>query len=411
MPDVATVSGRLSGFALSKQSGAGTQAAATNRLNNSTFDFTEAFNKVIFETLNGTLDAENEVRTGVLELMGKASWPSFLNQGVPIIKAGIGQSIDSAAAINMTALSGNTAIGDTSFTVAGPVPAIITGTYDFTGQWVDIGTGAGQESVPILGRAGTTFYTWKMKKAHTAADAVSLVRSVTFTPNGGSNKGVLDYLSLYLQYGNLFERQFIDVQVESLNLKGGDERLDFEASFVTNQPIYYEGTSLTSIPSGTGEASDSPIIMRDGGLFTYWAAGDTYPKNHNRLKSLDWGLQYAFQKDKVGGGETTTMLHTVSKRTLSLSWSELAGSNGATNTIRQDFGEGANETPAILAFRNPKTGFCISVVMPRCNVTQFDAVGPSDNPIAYQGQIKPLRDFANSDMVCKVIVRNGVYAY
>jgi hypothetical protein len=532
-PDTQQQSGRLSGFGYAKQTAQGVQAALANRVNAQSWDQTEAYNTVTFETINGQLDSIVETRQGVTEITGRMEAPAYSAQGIPFLKGAVGTAINGAADFTFTptVAAPGVAVGDVGFIFSGALPTLATAGYtgapDFIGATLTIDDGlANAEDVVFLGNpSGLFINTSKFTKAHTAGATVKIKRASTFIPNTGANAAALDFFSVYMQFGKLFESQYTDWQVNAARLTGDAERLSWQYEYigsavaatelaflstpsaptVTNaatggtvaagvygvkvsyvnalgetipsavgttttsgststitiappQPVggstgWYAyvsqaggsvykrqqtpgsptafGTSLvlTAAPSaggvdaatltsntatlsslvyGTSENGDSPMIQRDGGIFTRFNATDTNMYVHNRLTALNWGLEYGVQKDKVGGGENLAMLQTLSKRTQNLTWTTLAGQQGPLNMIRQDYARTNKEMPIVIWFKNAKSGNCFSIVMRRCTIPQCDPIGPTDNPVAYNFSGMPLID-TTTGMAVSVWVRNGVF--
>lgn len=415
MAQVPIQTGRTSAFAWAKQSAQGTQgtAGSAGRIDNLTMDAMDNPNVVIFETINGTLDAQNQARVGVHEVSAKVTYPGFLNQGAGLMKAGLGQDVQQAAFTNCGVLTGGPySVGATAFTVTTP-PSTPTGVGQWNGVWAQIGTGAGADYSPIVKVVGSvvTVLGEFVKLAHPLTDTLTIQKQHMLVPNTGGNRTTLDFISVWAQYGAMFERQLIDCYVDSFGLKGDNEKLTVELSLASSAPIQAETATLSTLTYQTAEANDVPAIQRDGGIFTFKTSADTVPTVHGRLVNLQYTLAYALQKEKVGGGQQLAVLQAVAKRTQKVVFTELAGYDGSLSAIHAQFiGNAAaadNETPVFIAFWIAKSNQGICIYCPRGRFNKFDPIGPSDRPIEWTGEITMLNDPAVTGIPYLVSIVNG----
>lgn len=412
MANVARQSGRTSYVGYAKQAVQGTYVAPTNVIKSETFDANDDPAPVIFETMQGLLDSEDQTRAGVHKVGGKLSSPAFDVQGQNLWKAAIGNDTVPVLTSFGNTSAASTAIGATTVTLLAGAPAVPGGVGEWTGCWATIDTGASAEDFPIFycPVAGTTINTWPLKKAHNASVAVKVDVQHVLNQNTGTNIATLDYMSFAMQFGRMFERQLLDCTMSHAVLKGDNEKLTYDFDFVSSALLNAETTTLSTLTPATGEAASSPFIQRDGGLATYYSATDSTantPQMHTRLQSLQYDLTYAIQAEKEGGGAQLSEINVLGKRTQKLVWRENAGQNSGLPDIHTNYVNTFTEIPAWLVFQNAKSGNSMSLWFPRCVVTKFDPVGPSDAPIAYDGELVPLIDTATSGKAVKMCIKNG----
>jgi hypothetical protein len=386
-------SGRVSVFGYAKQVTPGVYLAPTHRVRPDSFDATDMAQKVEDKTLTGALEAVMDARQGVHKVGGKMSAQFFPTQLGPLFKAGIGNDTLSGAAGALGVLTAATAIGAQTVTVTSALPALPSGVADYRGCWISIGTGATLEFAPILSVAGLVIHTWPLKKAHPTSDTATLVANQhILQTNTGVTAATLDLLSLCMQYGQVYERQLFDCMVSDFTIKGDNEKVSADFTFVSNQLLNYEGVVATTIAYGASEAADSPIIQRDGGLLTYLTAADTDFTLHNSLTQFQYDLKYAIQAEKLGGGAQLAEKNVLGERTHALTWQDYADYDGGVNLIHQNFISSDNTMPAFYCQRNAKTGAMYSLFFPLNDVSDHDPVGPTDKPIGYKGTMTPLLD-------------------
>jgi hypothetical protein len=286
--DTQQQSGRLSGFGYAKQTAQGTQAALANRLNATSWDQTENPNTVTFETINGQLDSVVETRQGVVEITGRAEAPAYSAQSIPFLKGAVGTAITGGADFTFTptVAAPGIAIGDVGFTFSGALPTVATAGYtgypDFLGFTITIDDGlAAQEDVVILGVNGLVVNTSKFKKAHSTGATVKIKRQSTFIPNTGVNAASLDFFSVYMQFGKLFESQYTDWQVNAARLTGDAERLSWQYEFIGSATPIAELAFLStpSAPTVTNAATGGTVLAGVYGVKVSYvnALGETIP--------------------------------------------------------------------------------------------------------------------------------------
>ncbi len=406
-------SGRTSAFFYAKQSAVGVQAAATDILNNTSFDTIDNPNVEIFETLNGTLDAEDQTRDGLHDLTAKATSPLYSTQGQAFVTGGMGNDTYIAAATSFGALGGAyspTAIypANQQIALAAAPPATPAGLADWVGMPISITNAGTTEYTQIVGVAGAVLsISPPLVNAYPTTSTVStLANSHVNQPNVGSMVATLPVYTLYAQYARLFERQMMDCFIDSLHIKNNGNKLELDLSFVANQKIVYEGAPTTAAPTVAAEQNDSPQILRDVVLSTYFSATDTVPLPHTQLKTFDYGLTYAVQKEMTNATGAGVVQNILGKRTQSLMFSELASNYGGTPTIHRDFVNTQKEMPAFMLCRNNKSGTVVAMYFKRAVISKYDPAGPTDAAVTFNGELKILRDVV-SGITARIVVVNG----
>lgn len=408
MADVAAQTGQVSQMGYAKQTVEGTYVAPTDVLypTAGSADVTDNPGTVITTAMNGSLDATVAVQPGIHTISGKMSWPGYGLQGQGLIKACLGQDIMSGAS-SVTFGTGSAATisaGATSFTLTAAPPAVPAGMSSWVGNIVSVDTGANQESVVILGISGDVISCSAFAYAHAAGLTFTIPVEHNIIPNTGATRANLDFMSLVLQYGTMFERQVTDAYISGLTFKGNNQEFSWDAKFVAQSPIV-ETSTLSTIPASAAEIGDKPFLQVQGGLYTYFTSADTVPTVHNRTTALQWDVSYKVDAEKTGGKAQGVELQVLGERTHKITWTELAGQNAALSTIHSDFVNTGASTPACLYFQNPTTGYKMAVYFPNCIVDKYDPVGPSDKAIAWQGSLTvvPQSGFP----ICKVVLDNG----
>lgn len=407
-------SGRTSAFFYAKQSAVGVQAAATDILNNTSFDTIDNPNVEIFETLAGTLDSEDQTRDGLHELTAKATAPLYSTQGQSFVTGAVGNDTYIAAATSLGTLGAAyspTAVypANQQFTTTAAIPAPPAGLADWIGLPISVTNAGTTEYTQITNIVGQVVsFSPPLVNAYpiTTTTVSTLANSHVNQPNVGSLVAFLPVYSLYAQYARLFERQMIDCFVDSLHIKNNGNKLELDLAFVANQKIIYEGAPTTAAPAVAAEQNDSPQILRDVVLSTYFSATDTVPLPHTQLKTFDYGLQYAVQKEMTNATGAGVVQNILGKRTQSLMFSELASNYGGTPTIHRDFVNTQKEMPAFMLCRNNKSGTVVAMYFRRAVVSKYDPAGPTDAAVTFNGEMKILRDVV-SGITARIVVVNG----